>query len=734
MSLKSLLTGKLNHWRSEGDRLRDAHEYAAAAEAYAKHLADEPEDFGIWVQRGNCLKDAGELEEAEIAYQTAEALKPEDADLHLQMGHLLKMQGRIAEAELAYGRSAELDPDGYAQVELQALAGGPAPEGVAEDSTADELEDASPLTCVDVTDLIWFLEFHNRVTGIQRVVSCVAAQIANGAPIGSYGFVEQGGRRVLLTYFDSKTQRVYALENRTFHLLIEEILSREAPQQIVDRLRSDVLTSKVAFIPRRGDRYVIAGAFWSADDYVPALMAMKAQGVTIGVYIYDLIPFTHPQYVTQSTLADVRAKFADVLSLMDFGLTISNFVAEEVRGLLKTQLDTTPPVLAAPLGHDLPPSVSESEEDDALFEEGLAAEFVLCVGTIEMRKNPGLLLDVWTSLNRKYAGRIPHLIFAGKWGWDIDDFRQRLAGLHYVDGKVIVLNEVSDARLKVLYQRCLFTVFPSFAEGWGLPVGESLAYGKPCLASNATSIPEVGGDFCRYLSPHDPLSAAWAIERLIQDRNDLQAWTDRVANEFHPRGWGEVTRDFLDRLEQGAQQAESLGARPAVRLKEGMVHRLRRQTRIDASNSWRDNSLKFLLGAGWWPVEDWGAWSKSPRAAITFATDLPAGAKVRVLAQVWLPPPAPQDVVVVGASDGLSSAIPLAQSYPRWVQIAGEIDEAGQLSVYFERVGMVRQEIVDHPLYVGLSAVAFHRSDNLIARLDLFEEIALFGTQARGVH
>jgi tetratricopeptide (TPR) repeat protein/GT2 family glycosyltransferase len=94
----------------EGDRLRDARDYAGAAEAYGAAVALAPARTDIRVQHGNMLKDAGRLREAEAAYRAALAQAPRDADIHLQLGHTLKLQGRRTAALECYRRAAELAP------------------------------------------------------------------------------------------------------------------------------------------------------------------------------------------------------------------------------------------------------------------------------------------------------------------------------------------------------------------------------------------------------------------------------------------------------------------------------------------------------------------------------------------------------------------------------------------------------------------------------------------------
>jgi glycosyltransferase involved in cell wall biosynthesis len=90
----------------------------------------------------------------------------------------------------------------------------------------------------------------------------------------------------------------------------------------------------------------------------------------------------------------------------------------------------------------------------------------------------------------------------------------------------------------MLYRHAQFTVFPSLYEGWGLPVGESLWHGVPCMTSNCSSMPEVGEGLCDYIDPLESESIAAAAQRLITDpdyrerrkvqiaRAKLRTWRD----------------------------------------------------------------------------------------------------------------------------------------------------------------------------------------------------------------
>jgi len=98
---------------------------------------------------------------------------------------------------------------------------------------------------------------------------------------------------------------------------------------------------------------------------------------------------------------------------------------------------------------------------------------------------------------------LPQLIFAGKYGWKIAAFLAKLESNPALKEKVTILSSPSDRDLAFLYQKSLFTIYPSIYEGWGLPVGESAWFGRYVISSSATSLPEVCGELVDYVDPND---------------------------------------------------------------------------------------------------------------------------------------------------------------------------------------------------------------------------------------
>ncbi|HEY6356369.1 MAG TPA: glycosyltransferase, partial [Burkholderiaceae bacterium] len=144
----------------------------------------------------------------------------------------------------------------------------------------------------------------------------------------------------------------------------------------------------------------------------------------------------------------------------------------------------------------------------------------------------------------RLGDRLPRLVFAGRQGWLIHEFKTTLANDPELARHVRIVDSPSDRELAYLYQHCLFTAYPSLYEGWGLPVGEAAWFGKYVICSNATSLPEVCGGLIDYFDSGDLTALCANLERAISDpeyvhrkaqaiaRSPMRLWSD-VADEMH---------------------------------------------------------------------------------------------------------------------------------------------------------------------------------------------------------
>lgn len=283
-----------------------------------------------------------------------------------------------------------------------------------------------------------------------------------------------------------------------------------------------------------GDVLLALGSPWGFPDYPARLAALRSAGIRLASFVHDVIPLRHPQWCDATTASGFRAWFIGAVPLMDLLLVASRATAADISHFAaRLALPTLGRIAPLPIGagFTLPP-------EQPFPHLPTPGTYALCVGTIEPRKNHALLLRLWqTLLETRPRAAVPRLVFAGRPGWMVADMMQQLENCAFLDGHVLIVESASDAELAALYRGCRFTLYPSFYEGWGLPVVESLAFGKPCLAARATSLPEAGGPLARYFDPDDLHNALAALTPLIDDPSVLPAWTAEIAANFRPTPW-----------------------------------------------------------------------------------------------------------------------------------------------------------------------------------------------------
>lgn len=249
--------------------------------------------------------------------------------------------------------------------------------------------------------------------------------------------------------------------------------------------------------------------------------------------MHDLLPVTHPRFVSRSHVPGFVKWLHSMAEVADLVLTPSGSSANAFTEWAALDGWPTRPVCPVKFGAGFPSSARCHD-----LQEPKTRKHVLYVSTIEVRKNHILLLRIWERLIAEHGrDAVPQLVFVGKYGWEIDDLKAALSASGFLDGKIAVVQNATDGELARLYNEALFTVFPSYCEGWGLPVAESLLHGRYCIASNATSIPEVAGRFAGYHEPTDMEGAYGLIARALFEPGFLVAMERRILEEYQAPSW-----------------------------------------------------------------------------------------------------------------------------------------------------------------------------------------------------
>lgn len=300
-------------------------------------------------------------------------------------------------------------------------------------------------------------------------------------------------------------------------------------------------------VAQPGDTLASFGSPWSLPEYPGLVERMRREaGLRYAVLVYDMIPVIRPEYC-DSALVQMFTGFArGCLPQADTLLAISEATVRDTVAWSTREgiaLRTTP--RAIPIGtgftHTTPPS--------SLPEGLVAGGYALFVSTVEARKNHVLAFRAWRRLlDELPRERVPTLVFAGRIGWMVADLMQQIDNAASLDGKLVIVEDPDDATLAALYAGARFTLFPSLYEGWGLPVSESLSFGKVCLASSGTSVPEAGGDFCLYHDPDSVTDAVALYRRVIEQPAVVTELEARIAAEYRPVPWSATARAVLDAI------------------------------------------------------------------------------------------------------------------------------------------------------------------------------------------
>jgi glycosyltransferase involved in cell wall biosynthesis len=195
---------------------------------------------------------------------------------------------------------------------------------------------------------------------------------------------------------------------------------------------------------------------------------------------------------------------------------------------------------------DYRPVRDEAALEAAAAKYGVKRPFCLHVGTLQPRKNLGVLVEAW-GLLRERMDAPPGLLLAGKRGWLYDSLFQEVKARGLTD-LVTFADYVDQADLPALYSGALALTFPSLYEGFGLPALEAMSCGTPVIASAASSLPEVVGGAGILLDPLRPEPWAEAVERMARDRDLRESLSAKGLERARLFTWERCARETLSAL------------------------------------------------------------------------------------------------------------------------------------------------------------------------------------------
>ncbi|HTW90706.1 MAG TPA: glycosyltransferase family 1 protein [bacterium] len=281
--------------------------------------------------------------------------------------------------------------------------------------------------------------------------------------------------------------------------------------------------------------------FWSQPTNLPIFLKRPCFRV---LTVHDLVPYEKPKSMRLRALFRMRVMLGREARKADVVIADSQATALQASHYLRIPRDRVRVVYAAAPSwcQPMPRGAARNVVSVAY---GLAQEYVLCVGTVEPRKDHMTLLRAVDSVPG-----IPLLVIAGGRGWRsrriVDQIRA-----HEISGRVRYIGRVDDSLLPALYSAAKLSVYPSVYEGFGLPVLESMACGCPVLSSDSSCLPEVGGTAARYFRTGDAVSLAEALTGLLANQSELAEMSEAGLARARTFSFRRAAEQLLEVIREG---------------------------------------------------------------------------------------------------------------------------------------------------------------------------------------
>ena len=275
------------------------------------------------------------------------------------------------------------------------------------------------------------------------------------------------------------------------------------------------------------------------DGVVPWLLRHRLRPVFL---VHDLIPITHAEYCRAGEQAQHGKRVESMLRSASGVITNSRSTLRNLEDFARTRQLPMPPSVAARLA----PARLGTDVGSA----PLPQPYFVVLGTIEPRKNHLLLLHVWRELAARLGPQTPHLAVIGQRGWECENVVDMLERCDALRGLVHELPACSDVEMTRYLRHANALLFPSFAEGYGMPLVESLMLRTPVIANRLDVFQEIAGDVPDYVDALDGPGWLRAIDEFRLPGNPRRAAQLARMSSFQMPTWASHFERVETLLEQ----------------------------------------------------------------------------------------------------------------------------------------------------------------------------------------
>lgn len=302
------------------------------------------------------------------------------------------------------------------------------------------------------------------------------------------------------------------MQNRRFRRMAERVIDR--PLNRAEIGDSDIV--------------LLLDAFWGGSGALVAAHGSRERGATIVATAYDLIPATHPRYMTPVSAKLFVRRLGEAIDLCDGFVAISQATATGLAGFAQPRrIRTEVAYCGADVGPPLPHLDIQAD-----------GHSYISVGTLEPRKGHDLILDAFERLWA--GGSHARLTFVGRRGWGVDALWQRCRDLMDQGMPFRLIDDADDTMLAHLLAQSSAAIVASEVEGFGLPVVEALGCDLPVIASDIPVFREIASGAVSFFDPANAAALAGSILAFERDPAPMRA----AARRFTWPTWQEAAPGY----------------------------------------------------------------------------------------------------------------------------------------------------------------------------------------------
>ena len=526
----------------------------------------------------------------------------------------------------------------------------------------------------DVTDLINYLLSNNSPSGIQRVqmdIMRATVLMPSKSGVNNY-YLYLMARGVKLISQKDLIEFIDMQDKRDRAAFCKEMISNALVVNSSEILRSQVKSDDKNIL-------FISGAPWNNINYSEFLNLMKNSiHCHVVQLIHDLIPLKHPEYFEQVLVNTFENYFVNCSKYIDKLLTVSAKTGKDLKFIAK-HFDAKPQTGLLGNLHKGLKGDNKSGSTDFPIDE----DFVLFVSTIEKRKNHEFIARVWKKLI-ELNKNAPALYCVGKLGWRSDEFYKMLAGNPKLSKKIKILSDVSDEQLSSMYEQCKYTVYPALEEGFGLPVAESLSYGKLCVAGTCDSLKEASQNLAITLDEYD--AEAW-IEKLSELNSSpakIKTHEQKVKKSFKSDALADYAKEILVQLDPVFNKSKpkitnylapsheyvfrdpDLKNKSVDNLEVNSAYMLPITNDFGTAENYQKNAPFFTMG-DWLEPESWGRWARYPGGSLNFSLEEGVSSNLYISTILRCIPPLKDKVLTIALNGFTVNAVKLSTEPKRLI-------------------------------------------------------------------